>query len=62
MAKRKSTKGPKKNELENTTQKTKDRVSRTPLNTGVNAGILEGKNMRKGLFVNEPPTSRSLDD
>ena len=33
MAKRKSTKGPKKNELE-TTQKTKDRVSRTPLNTG----------------------------
>jgi hypothetical protein len=30
------------NDIQNTTQKTKDRVTRTPLKTGVNAGALEG--------------------
>ena len=30
------------NNLQNTTQKTKDRVTRTPLKTGVNSGAPEG--------------------
>jgi hypothetical protein len=30
------------NDLQSITHKTKDRVTRTPLKTGVNSGILEG--------------------
>jgi hypothetical protein len=37
----KKDKGP-SNDLQNITHKTKDRVTRTPLNTGVNSGAPEG--------------------
>ena len=38
MAKRKST----NNDLQNIAQKTKDRITRTPLKPGVNSGAPEG--------------------
>ena len=40
MVKRKSTKG--QTTISKYTHKTKDRVTRTPLKTGVNSGVLEG--------------------
>ena len=42
MVKRIRTKGERKNDIQNTAQKTKDRATRTPLKTGVNSRAPDG--------------------
>jgi len=39
------------NDLQSTTQKTKDRVTRTPIKTGVNSGAPEGGVVRAPLVA-----------